>query len=64
MSRSQNQRDVTMVVDVVAPVPVRGDQDLMREAVSNLVDNAIKFTPPGGAVRIEARWLTAARSSG
>ena len=44
-----------MVVDVVAPVPVRGDQDLMREAVSNLVDNAIKFTPPGGAVRIEAR---------
>ena len=48
-------KGVTMVVDVVAPVPVRGDQDLMREAVSNLVDNAIKFTPPGGAVRIEAR---------
>ena len=37
------------------PVPVRGDEDLMREAVSNLVDNAIKFTPAGGKVRIEAR---------
>jgi signal transduction histidine kinase len=46
---------VTMVVDAVRPVVVRGDEDLMREAVSNLVDNAIKFTPAGGAVRIEAR---------
>jgi signal transduction histidine kinase len=48
-------KGVTMTVDAAWPVPVRGDQDLMREAVSNLVDNAIKFTPPGGAVRIEAR---------
>ena len=48
-------KGVTMVVDAATPVPVRGDQDLMREAVSNLVDNAIKFTPAGGAVRIEAR---------
>jgi signal transduction histidine kinase len=46
---------VTMVVDAARPVPVRGDEDLMREAVSNLVDNAIKFTPAGGNVRIEAR---------
>ncbi len=46
---------VSMVVDADTPVPVRGDEDLMREAVSNLVDNAIKFTPAGGKVRIEAR---------
>ena len=48
-------KGVTMMVDAERPVPVRGDPDLMREAVSNLVDNAIKFTPTGGAVRIEAR---------
>ena len=48
-------KGVTMVVDAARPVPVRGDQDLMREALSNLVDNAIKFTPAGGTVRIEAR---------
>ena len=50
-------KDVTMTVDAAKPVPIRGDEDLMREAISNLVDNAIKFTPAGGAVRIEARTV-------
>jgi len=31
---------------------VEADEKLLFEAVSNLVDNAIKFTPPGGAVAI------------
>ena len=46
---------VTMIVDAATPVPVRGDPDLMREALSNLIDNAIKFTPAGGLVSHEAR---------
>src|SRR5262245_58288842 len=29
---------------------VRGDRDLLFEAIANLVDNAVKFTPPGGRV--------------
>ena len=32
---------------------MRGDRDLLFEAVANLVDNAIKFTPEGGRVDIE-----------
>ncbi|MBS0364032.1 MAG: HAMP domain-containing histidine kinase [Proteobacteria bacterium] len=39
---------------VVAPPtpPIEADGKLLVEAVSNLVDNAIKFTPAGGAVRL------------
>jgi signal transduction histidine kinase len=33
-------------------VVVHGDRDLLFEAVANLVDNAVKFTPKGG--RVEA----------
>lgn len=34
---------------------LHADRDLLLEAFSNLVANAIKFTPAGGAVRIAAR---------
>jgi signal transduction histidine kinase len=31
---------------------IRGDRDLLFQAVSNLVDNALKYTTPGGHVKI------------
>lgn len=44
---------VSLDVAVEAGIPpVEGDRDLLFEAVSNLVDNAVKFTPPGGRVRV------------
>jgi signal transduction histidine kinase len=40
----------------VEPMPdIRGDRGLLFEALSNLVDNAIKFTPEGGTVKMELR---------
>jgi signal transduction histidine kinase len=39
--------------------PVQADPGLLFEALSNLVSNAIKFTPAGGTVQLAARRLTA-----
>ena len=45
---------VGLVLAAPRPALARGDEDLLREAISNLIDNAIKFTPPGGRVLIAA----------
>jgi len=45
-------RGVTLDVAADDVGSVRGDPDLLFEAVANLVDNAIKFTPAGGRVAL------------
>lgn len=37
----------------IEPVKIEGSPSLLAQAVSNLLDNAIKFTPEGGAVSVE-----------
>jgi signal transduction histidine kinase len=43
---------VGLVAEVDQPASVSADRDLLREAVANLVDNAVRVSPPGGAVTL------------
>lgn len=44
-----------LLLEAGEAVALSGDRDLLIELAANLVDNAIKFTPSGGLVRIAAR---------
>jgi signal transduction histidine kinase len=46
-------KEIVLKLGASPQLSVHGDRDLLIEAVANLVDNAIKFTPPGGRVDIE-----------
>jgi signal transduction histidine kinase len=48
---------IELAAEIRDPAHMRGDEDLMREALSNLVDNAIKFCPEGGKVRVEVETV-------
>jgi len=43
-------KGVSLRLDLHDAAAVSGDHDLLLEAVANLVDNAIKFTPARGAI--------------
>lgn len=48
-------KQVALTLDVADTlIPIEADPTLLRQAVANLVDNAIKYTPPQGRVRISA----------
>ncbi len=46
-------KGIDLGVDIDRRLNVWGDRDLLFEAIANLVDNAIKFTPSGGRVSLE-----------
>jgi heavy metal sensor kinase len=50
-------KSIALTERAPAGVFVHGDFDLMLRLLLNLLDNALKYTPPGGRVRIEGRRL-------
>ncbi|ALG72506.1 histidine kinase [Azospirillum thiophilum] len=42
-----------MLLGFDRPVPIPGDRDLLSVVFSNLLENAVKYSPKGGAVRLE-----------
>jgi two-component system sensor histidine kinase BaeS len=50
--------DVRLEAVADGPAPAQGDSDRVLQAVSNLVENALRLTPPGGLVRVRAEPKT------
>jgi signal transduction histidine kinase len=46
----ERQQDLTLQVNAVAPL--QGDRDLLFQAFANLLDNAIKYTPSQGRIKV------------
>jgi two-component system sensor histidine kinase CreC len=48
-----NARGIRMVFDTESTATVEGDVFLLRRAISNLLDNAIDFSPDGGQINVD-----------
>jgi signal transduction histidine kinase len=41
------ERGLRLILEIASPMPVRGDRHLLSQAIANLLDNALKYTPEG-----------------
>ena len=44
----------TLTVEIPPNLRVYGDREMIQQAVANLLDNALKFSPAGGAIKLAA----------
>ncbi|QBF83587.1 HAMP domain-containing histidine kinase [Shewanella maritima] len=59
-----NKLQISLLFDIEPQQIVETDPQLMRRVISNLIDNALRYTPKGGEIRLytkhvgEQQWLT------
>ncbi|PJF36091.1 MAG: hypothetical protein CUN49_07270 [Candidatus Thermofonsia Clade 1 bacterium] len=59
-SRQAQQRHIALEVACEAPLPpLRGDRHFLTQALANVLENALKFTPEGGTVSVHAALIEA-----
>ncbi len=49
------EKDLHLAVEVAEGIRLQGDQHLLFQALVNLLDNAIKFSPAGGSIELSLR---------
>jgi signal transduction histidine kinase len=53
-------RHIDLSLEHEGAVPVKGDREALRTLARNLIDNAVRYTPPGGSVRVRCHTAGAA----
>jgi signal transduction histidine kinase len=51
---AREHADREIVLDVPEALPIEADRDRIGQVLTNLVDNAVKYSPEGGPVRVSA----------
>ncbi|MBL0173817.1 MAG: HAMP domain-containing protein [Ignavibacteria bacterium] len=45
-------RQISFLIDIDQPMEIHADEALLRRAIVNVIDNALKFAPPASSIRI------------
>ncbi len=48
-------RNIDLGLDAASELYIQGNREALRTLVRNLVDNAVRYTPPGGSVQVRCR---------
>ena len=57
-----DNKSIMLTTSVRNPLPLLfGDKDRLVQVITNILSNSIKFTPPGGSIKINTRYETAPR---
>ena len=49
------EKDLEYAAEISKDLTIRGNREFLAQALANILDNAVKYTPPGGAIMLRVR---------